>query len=53
MIATERSMAVAALVVAGSLIGAGCGIRPKRHNDWLIVKKNRISLTENWAFRLG
>jgi hypothetical protein len=28
---------VAALVVTGSVIGAGCGIRPKRKDDWTVV----------------
>lgn len=28
---------VAAIVMAGSVIGAGCGIRPKRRDDWLVV----------------
>jgi hypothetical protein len=30
-------VAVAALVMAGAVIGAGCGIRPKRHDDWLVI----------------
>jgi hypothetical protein len=29
--------AVSAFVVAGSLIGTGCGIRPKEQDDWLVV----------------
>jgi putative DNA primase/helicase len=29
--------AVAAMVAAGSLIGAKVGIRPKRHDDWLLA----------------
>jgi putative DNA primase/helicase len=29
--------AVAALTALSSLIGRGCGIRPKRHDDWLVV----------------
>jgi len=27
----------AAIVVLGSIIGRGCGIYPKRHDDWLVV----------------
>lgn len=30
-------VAVGALVVAGAIVGAGCGIRPKAHDDWLVV----------------
>jgi len=30
-------IAVAAMVMAGAVIGAGCGIRPKRKDDWLVV----------------
>lgn len=30
-------VAAAALVMAGSIIGAGCGIRPKQHDDWTVV----------------
>lgn len=30
-------VAIAAVVLAGSLIGAGCGIHPKRKDDWLEV----------------
>ena len=29
--------AAAAVVALGSLIGRGCGINPKRHDDWLVV----------------
>lgn len=29
--------AAAAIVMTGSVIGAGCGIRPKKQDDWLIV----------------
>jgi hypothetical protein len=29
--------AAAALVVAGSLIGTGCGIKPKARDDWLVL----------------
>ena len=27
----------AAIVMVGSVIGAGCGIRPKRRDDWLVI----------------
>src|SRR5207247_575250 len=30
-------VAVGALVVLSSVIGAGCGIRPKRRDDWLVI----------------
>ena len=30
-------VATAAMVVAGAVIGAGCGIRPKRQDDWLVI----------------
>ena len=30
-------VAVAAIVMTSSLIGAGCGIKPKRRDDWLVV----------------
>ncbi len=30
-------VAVAVIVMAGSLIGAGCGIRPKRRDDWMVI----------------
>lgn len=30
-------VAAGALVVAGAVVGAGCGIRPKRRDDWLVV----------------
>jgi hypothetical protein len=30
-------VAVGAIVTAGSIIGAGCGIKPKQHDDWLVV----------------
>jgi len=29
--------AAAAMVALGSIIGRGCGIRPKRHDDWLVI----------------
>lgn len=29
--------AVAIMVAAGSLLGRRCGIRPKRHDDWIVV----------------
>lgn len=29
--------AAAAIVALGSIIGRGCGIYPKRHDDWLVV----------------
>ncbi|MBJ6799327.1 DUF3987 domain-containing protein [Geomonas propionica] len=29
--------AAAAVVALGSIIGRGCGIQPKRHDDWLVV----------------
>lgn len=29
--------AAAAVVALGSIIGRGCGIHPKRHDDWLVV----------------
>jgi len=29
--------AAAAMVVGGAVIGAGCGIRPKQKDDWLVV----------------
>lgn len=29
--------AAAAIVALGSIIGRGCGIHPKRHDDWLVV----------------
>ncbi len=29
--------ACAAMVMTGSIIGAGCGIRPKRKDDWLVI----------------
>lgn len=30
-------VAVAAIVAAGALIGAGCGIRPKEKDDWQVI----------------
>jgi hypothetical protein len=30
-------VAVGAIVTTGSIIGAGCGIKPKQHDDWLVV----------------
>lgn len=30
-------IAVAAIVVASSIIGTGCGIKPKEHDDWLVI----------------
>lgn len=30
-------IAVAAIVAAGSIIGTGCGIKPKEHDDWLVI----------------
>lgn len=30
-------VAAAAMVVAGALVGAGCGIRPKQKDDWLVI----------------
>lgn len=30
-------VAVTAIVMAGSVIGAGCGIRPKEYDNWLVV----------------
>lgn len=30
-------IAVAAVVVTASIIGAGCGIKPKRKDDWLVI----------------
>jgi len=30
-------VAMAAITLAGSLIGTGCGIRPKQHDDWLVI----------------
>jgi len=30
-------VATAAIVMAGSVIGAGCGIKPKRQDDWLVI----------------
>ena len=29
--------AAAAIVALGSIIGRGCGIHPKRHDDWIVV----------------
>jgi hypothetical protein len=30
-------VAAAAVVMLSSIIGAGCGIRPKRHDDWIVI----------------
>ena len=30
-------IAVAAIVVTASIIGAGCGIKPKKNDDWLVI----------------
>jgi 5S rRNA maturation endonuclease (ribonuclease M5) len=30
-------VAVGAIVAAGAIIGAGCGIRPKQNDDWLVI----------------
>jgi putative DNA primase/helicase len=30
--------AAAAIVVLGSVIGRRCGIRPKRHDDWTVIR---------------
>lgn len=30
-------IAVAAMIKTGAIIGAGCGIRPKRLDDWLVI----------------
>ena len=30
-------VATGAIVMTGSLIGAGCGIKPKRYDDWLVI----------------
>ena len=30
-------VAIGTMVVAGSVIGAGCGIRPKKYDDWLVI----------------
>lgn len=30
-------VAAAMIVMAGSIIGAGCGIRPKKHDDWTVI----------------
>ena len=30
-------VAAAMLVMTGSIIGAGCGIRPKKEDDWLVI----------------
>ncbi len=30
-------VAAAAIVMTSSIIGAGCGIKPKKHDDWLVV----------------
>ncbi|MBS1952550.1 MAG: DUF3987 domain-containing protein [Cyanobacteria bacterium SZAS-4] len=30
-------VAIPLVVMLGSVIGAGCGIRPKKHDDWLVI----------------
>ena len=30
-------VATASIVMAGSVIGAGCGVKPKRQDDWLVI----------------
>lgn len=30
-------IAVAAVVVTASIVGAGCGIKPKQHDDWMVI----------------
>ncbi|MGM0653577.1 MAG: DUF3987 domain-containing protein, partial [Bacillota bacterium] len=30
-------VAVSVMVVAGAIIGSGCGIRPKKKDDWLVI----------------
>lgn len=30
-------VAVAAMVTTAAVVGTGCGIRPKQHDDWLVV----------------
>lgn len=30
-------VAAGMLVMAGAIVGAGCGIRPKKHDDWMVV----------------
>ena len=30
-------VATASIVMAGSVIGAGCGIKPKRRDDWMVI----------------
>lgn len=30
-------VAIAAIVITASLIGAGCGIKPKQQDDWLVI----------------
>jgi len=30
-------VATAAIVMVGSVIGAGCGVKPKRQDDWLVI----------------
>ena len=30
-------LAVASIVMTGSIIGAGCGIKPKQKDDWIVI----------------
>ena len=30
-------VATASIVMAGSVIGAGCGVKPKRFDDWVVI----------------
>ena len=30
-------VAAAAIVMTATAVGAGCGIKPKRHDDWLVI----------------
>jgi putative DNA primase/helicase len=30
-------VAAAAIVMTAAVVGAGCGIKPKRHDDWLVI----------------
>ena len=31
------AIAAASIVMVGSVIGTGCGVRPKAHDDWLVI----------------
>src|SRR5205823_3148889 len=31
------AVAAAVIAMAGAVIGAGCGIRPKKYDDWLVT----------------